>query len=151
MAGGGNRYPEGSLFMDCQGSELKDHETHQHMWHWSTNTSGIGPATHVALVHQHMWHWPSNSSVIGPTTRVSLAHQYMYHWDWRWPSGRVFAGLIWRGLALLVNRLRTGVGRAKTVMRRWGYLDPVGGLRLRGATYDGPPPLLPSTRRGLHG
>ena len=28
---------------------------------------------------------------------------------------------------------------------------PVGGLRLRGATDDGPPPLLPSTRRGLHG
>ena len=26
---------------------------------------------------------------------------------------------------------------------------PVGGLRLRGATDDGPPPLLPSTRRGL--
>ncbi len=28
---------------------------------------------------------------------------------------------------------------------------PVGGLRLRGATDDGPPPLLPSTRRGLYG
>ena len=28
---------------------------------------------------------------------------------------------------------------------------PVGGLRLRGATVDGPPPLLPSTRRGLYG
>ena len=27
MAGGGNRYPEGSLFMDSQGSELKDLET----------------------------------------------------------------------------------------------------------------------------
>ena len=27
MAGGGNRYPEGSLFMECQGSELKDLET----------------------------------------------------------------------------------------------------------------------------
>ena len=27
MAGGGNRYPEGSLFVDCQGSELKDLET----------------------------------------------------------------------------------------------------------------------------
>ena len=24
---------------------------------------------------------------------------------------------------LLINRLRTGVGRAKTMMRRWGYLD----------------------------
>ena len=28
---------------------------------------------------------------------------------------------------------------------------PVGGLRLRGATDDGPPPLLPPTRRGLYG
>ena len=27
MTGGGNRYPEGSLFVDCQGSELKDLET----------------------------------------------------------------------------------------------------------------------------
>ena len=27
--------------------------------------------------------------------------------------------LCWRA----INRLRTGVGRAKTVMRRWGYLD----------------------------
>ena len=27
MADGGNRYPEGSLFMDCQGSQLKDLET----------------------------------------------------------------------------------------------------------------------------
>ena len=32
-------------------------------------------------------------------------------------GGRVFAG--WRAL----NRLRTRVGRANTVMRRWGYLD----------------------------
>ena len=28
---------------------------------------------------------------------------------------------------------------------------PVGGLRLRGATDDGPPHLLPPTRRGLYG
>ena len=28
---------------------------------------------------------------------------------------------------------------------------PVGRLRLRGATDDGPPPLLPSTTRGLYG
>ena len=60
------------------------------------------------------------------------------------PAGSGEDWLCWRAL----NRLRTGVGRAKTVMRRWGYLD---GLRLRGATYDGPPPLLPSTRRGPHG
>ena len=72
------------------------------------------------------------------------------------PAGSGEDWLCWRAL----NRLRTGVGRAKTVMRRWGYLDdaqglsrrrPVGGLRMRGATYDGPPPLLPYTRRCLHG
>ena len=33
-------------------------------------------------------------------------------------------------------------------LSRW---RPVGGLRLRGATDDGPHPPLPSTRRGLHG
>ena len=42
-------------------------------------------------------------------------------------GGRVFAGWIWRGLAVLasleVNRLRARLVRSKTVMRRWGYLD----------------------------
>ena len=35
------------------------------------------------------------------------------------PAGSVEDWLCWRAL----NRLHTGVGRAKTVMRRWGYLD----------------------------
>ena len=35
------------------------------------------------------------------------------------PAGFGEDWLCWRAL----NRLRTGVGRAKTVMRRWGYLD----------------------------
>ena len=66
------------------------------------------------------------------------------------PAGSREDWLCWRAL----YRLRTGVGRAKTSMRRWGYLDDahaVGGLRLWGATDDGPPPLLSPTRRGLHG
>ena len=35
------------------------------------------------------------------------------------PAGSGEDWLCWRAL----NRMRTGVGRAKTVMRRWGYLD----------------------------
>ena len=35
------------------------------------------------------------------------------------PAGSGEDWVCWRAL----NRLRTGVGRAKTVMRRWGYLD----------------------------
>ena len=35
------------------------------------------------------------------------------------PTGSGEDWLCWRAL----NRLSTGVGRAKTVMRRWGYLD----------------------------
>ena len=35
------------------------------------------------------------------------------------PAGSGEDWLCWRAL----NRLRTGVGRAKTVMRRWGYID----------------------------
>ena len=35
------------------------------------------------------------------------------------PAGSGEDWLCWRSL----NRLRTGVGRAKTVIRRWGYLD----------------------------
>ena len=64
------------------------------------------------------------------------------------PAGSGEDWLCWRAL----NRPRTWVGRAKTVMRRWGRLSrqrSVCELRLRGATDDGPSPLLPSTRRGL--
>ena len=45
-------------------------------------------------------------------------------WDWRWPSlcQLDLERTSWLCLRAL-NRLRTGVGRAKTVMRRWGYLD----------------------------
>ena len=35
------------------------------------------------------------------------------------PAGSGEEWFCWR----VLNRLRTGVGRAKTVMRRWGYLD----------------------------
>ena len=35
------------------------------------------------------------------------------------PAGSGEDWLCWRA----INRLRTGVGRAKTMMRRWGYLD----------------------------
>ena len=35
------------------------------------------------------------------------------------PAGSGEVWLRWRA----INRLRTGVGRAKTMMRRWGYLD----------------------------
>ena len=45
MAGGGNRYPEGSLFMDCQGSELKDIETLA--VHRTIGGSREGPGGHV--------------------------------------------------------------------------------------------------------
>ena len=45
-------------------------------------------------------------------------------WDWRWPSlclDLERTGSV--GEPLTCDRLRTGTGRAKTVMRRWGYLD----------------------------
>ena len=35
------------------------------------------------------------------------------------PAGSGEDWLCWRA----INRLRTGVGRSKTVMTRWGYLD----------------------------
>ena len=65
------------------------------------------------------------------------------------PAGSGEDWLCWRSL----NRLRTGVGRAKNSDEEMGLSRrrPVGGLRLRGATDDGPPPLLPPTRRGLYG
>ena len=53
------------------------------------------------------------------------------------PAGSGEDWLCWRAL----NRLRTGVGRAKTVMRRCGYLDDAQAVDW-GATDDGPPPLL---------
>ena len=45
-------------------------------------------------------------------------------WDWMWPSlCRLDLERTGSVGEPLINRLRTGVGRAKTVMRRWGYLD----------------------------
>ena len=65
------------------------------------------------------------------------------------PAGSGEDWLCWRAL----NRLRTGVGRAKTVVRRWGYLDDAQSVDCdcgsHRPTDDGPPPLLPPTRRGL--
>ena len=62
-------------------------------------------------------------------TFFMVAFVISFHGDYvGWQStggGRVFAAgsgedwLCWRAL----NRLRTEVGRAKTVTRRWGYLD----------------------------
>ena len=64
-------------------------------------------------------------------------------------GGRVFAGWIWIGLALwrALNRLRTGGWWCENSVEEMGLSRrrPVGGLRLRGATDDGPPPLLPPT------
>ena len=73
-------------------------------------------------------------------------------WDWRWPS------------LCRLDLERTGsVGELLTNCTQGGPFEssdeemgltrrcPVGGLRLRGATDDGPPPLLPPTTRGLYG
>ena len=66
-------------------------------------------------------------------------------------GGLVFAGWIWRGLALLATAHRGGSCENSDEEMGLSQRRPVGGFRLRGATDDGPPPLLPSTRRGLHG
>ena len=71
-------------------------------------------------------------------------------WYWRWPNlcrldlertGSVGEPGAHRGRPCENSDEEMGLSRWR----------PVGGLRLRGATDDGPPPLLPSTRRGLHG
>ena len=70
-------------------------------------------------------------------------------------GGRVFAGWIGRGLALLASSEPTAHrgGPCENSDDEMGLSRrrPVGGLRLRGETDDGPPPLLPSTRRCLCG
>ena len=70
-------------------------------------------------------------------------------------GGRVFAGWICRGLALLASSKPTvyRCGPSENGDEEMGLSRrrPVGGLRLRGTTDDGPPPILPSTRRGIYG
>ena len=69
-------------------------------------------------------------------------------------GGRVFAGWIWRGLALLAvskpSAHRGGLCENSDEDMGLSRRRPVGGLRLWEATDDGPPPLLPSTRRVLY-
>ena len=65
------------------------------------------------------------------------------------PAGSGEDWLCWRAL----NRPRTGGGPCENSDEEMGLSRrrPVCGMRLRGATDDCPPPLLPSTRRVLHG
>ena len=69
-------------------------------------------------------------------------------------GGRVFAGWMWRGLALLASSEPTAhrSGQCESSDEGMGLSRrrPVGGMRLRGATDEGSPPLLPSTRQGLY-
>ena len=54
--------------------------------------------------------------------------------------------LCWRSL----NRLRTGIGRAKTTMRRWAYIDNTQSVNCDCCEPQTmPPPLLPATWRAL--
>ena len=67
------------------------------------------------------------------------------------PAGSGEDCLCWRALTDCAQ----GWAVRKQWWGDWGYLGDdlsvTGGLRLRGATDDDPPPLLPSTRRGLPG
>ena len=67
-------------------------------------------------------------------------------WDWRWPS---LCRLDRTGSV----GVRTGVGRAKTVMRRWGYLDDAQSVDCDCGEPQTMAHLLswPPTRRGLYG
>ena len=74
----------------------------------------------------------------------------------RFYCGSAFAGWIWRGLTLLTSASPTAhrAGPCENSDEEMGLSrrrPVVGGLRPRGATDDGPPALLPPTRRGLYG
>ena len=65
------------------------------------------------------------------------------------PAGSGEDWLCWRA----INRLSTGVVRAKTMMMRWGYLDDAQSVDCDCGEPKTMAHLLsmPSTRRGLHG
>ena len=97
--------------------------------------------------HQLFHHQPAASRLKDSLTDVPASVKMGLEVAESLPARAAEDWLCW----LALNRLRTAVGRAKTAMM--SYLDnarSVGGLRLRGATDDGPPPLLLSTGRGLH-
>ena len=54
-----------------------------------------------------------------PTNRCASYHQIWVRSSWTLPTGSDQPWLCWYSL----NRLPTGIGRAKTTMRRWGYID----------------------------
>ncbi len=79
---------------------------------------------------------------------LSFSHIYPLEVDESLPAGSGQDWFFWRAL----NRMRTGVRRENSDKEMGqSRRHPVGGLRLRGATDDGPPPLLSSTRRDLYG
>ena len=51
MTSGGNRYPEGSLFMDCQGSEVKDLDT------LAVNRTAWRSKVATLVVYITLYHW----------------------------------------------------------------------------------------------
>ena len=66
------------------------------------------------------------------------------------PAGSGEDWLCWRSL-LKPTAHRGGLCENSDEEMGLSRRRPVGGLRLRGATDDGPPPILPPTRRGLYG
>ena len=86
---------------------------------------------------------PLDSSASSSSLRLwkdSLTDVHPSKWDWRWPS------LCRLDLERIGSSAHRG-GLCENGDEEMGLSRrrPVGGLRLRGATDDGPPPLLPST------
>ena len=87
----------------------------------------------------HMWNTKLTDAPISTKMGLEAAETL--------PAGSDQEWLCWRSL----NRLRTGVGRAKTTMQEVGLhrRHTVSELWLWWTTDDGPPPLLSTTGRGL--
>ena len=102
--------------------------------HKQTHAVTLAPHPHVASSRAHAT--DMNARTDSQTTPVHTVHAriivlyktvillcqifaYILYSLLQTPAGSEEDWLCWQAL----NRLRTGVGRAKTVMRKWGYLD----------------------------
>ena len=85
---------------------------------WNVHDKRQTPDTNCSIADQLLSNWSRAAAECGSGNTAWQTCQPPSTWDWRWPN---LCRLDLERTGSVGDR--TWVGRAKTVMRRWGYLD----------------------------